>query len=57
MSASRGAGGQAGQPVSPHYSDMLRLWQHGRYAPLPFSPAAVAANTEAELNLVPDDER
>ncbi len=47
------AGGEAGQPASPHYADMLRLWADGRYAPLAFSPAAVAANTAAELTLVP----
>jgi penicillin amidase len=49
-------GGEAGQPASPHYSDMVRLWQQGRYAPLPFSPAAVAAATAAELVLTPDQE-
>jgi penicillin G amidase len=47
------AGGQAGQPASPHYGDMIPLWRDGEYAPLPFSAEAVAAATVNELTLIP----
>jgi penicillin amidase len=47
------APGQSGSPASPHYSDLAPLWASGGYLPLSFSDAAVAANTETTLTLVP----
>ena len=29
--------GQSGQPGSPHYGDLLPLWERGEYFPLAFS--------------------
>jgi penicillin amidase len=47
------APGQSGSPASPHYSDLAPLWASGGYFPLSFSDAAVDANTEATLTLIP----
>ena len=47
------APGQSGSPGSPHFSDAAALWAAGDYFPLPFSDAAVQANAEATLMLVP----
>ncbi len=35
--------GQSGNPDSPHYRDLFERWAKGDYAPLPYTPAAVAA--------------
>lgn len=45
--------GQSGQPLSRHYDDHLPLWLAGRYLPLPYSDAAVAAAAVARLQLAP----
>jgi penicillin amidase len=45
--------GQSGQPLSPHYGDLLALWGEGQYFPLPFSRAAVEAATAEVLTLLP----
>jgi acyl-homoserine lactone acylase PvdQ len=47
------APGQSESPGRPHYSDMAALWSAGKLAPFPFSDAAVEANTESILMLVP----
>ncbi len=47
------APGQSGQPVSPHYADLLPLWAEGRYAPLLFTRKAVEKNLRHRLVLVP----
>jgi penicillin amidase len=47
------AGGQSGNPVSPHYDDQLDRWRDGRAIPIPWSPDAVAAATVATLRLLP----
>ncbi|HEX4594201.1 MAG TPA: penicillin acylase family protein, partial [Bryobacteraceae bacterium] len=45
--------GQSGQPGSPHYSDLMPLWDAGRYFPLLYSRKAVEAETTDRLVLNP----
>ncbi len=45
--------GQSGQPGSPHYSDLLPLWNADRYFPLLYSRKAVEAETTDRLELKP----
>jgi penicillin amidase len=45
--------GQSGQPGSPHYDDLLPLWSEGKYAPLPYTRAAVEKHTAHTLVLEP----
>lgn len=45
--------GQSGQPGSPHYSDLLPLWDNGQYFPLVYSRKAVDANAGDRLVLAP----
>jgi penicillin amidase len=45
--------GQSGQPGSPHYSDLLPLWDAGRYFPLVYSRKAVERETTDRLVLEP----
>ncbi len=45
--------GQSGQPESPHYSDLLPLWDHGQYFPLIYSSRMVETNAQDRLVLVP----
>lgn len=45
--------GQSGQPGSPHYSDLLALWNKGEYFPLIYSRQAVEANAQDRLVLAP----
>jgi penicillin amidase len=45
------APGQSGQPGSPHYDDLLPLWQQGEYFPLAFSRAQVEKVTRHRLIL------
>ena len=45
--------GQSGQPGSPHYSDLMRLWDAGHYFPLVYSPKAVQDETTDRLVLEP----
>ncbi len=47
--------GESGQPESPFYDNLLRLWAEGRYAPLLYSRAAIEANTAHRLMLRPRD--
>jgi penicillin amidase len=47
------APGQSGQPGSPHYGDLLPLWQKGEYFPLAFSRARVEQVTRHRLSLRP----
>jgi penicillin amidase len=49
------APGQSGDSRSPHYRDLAPLWAKGEYAPLLYSEAAVAAATEALIELQPGD--
>lgn len=43
--------GQSGNPLSPHYDDMLPLWRRGDAIPLAWSEAAVRAATVRVLRL------
>ncbi|MCB9555041.1 MAG: penicillin acylase family protein [Deltaproteobacteria bacterium] len=43
--------GQSGNPLSPHYDDMLPLWQRGEAATLPFTEEAIASRTVHTLTL------
>lgn len=45
--------GQSGQPGSPHYSDLMPLWDAGRYFPLVYSRKAVEMETTDRLALEP----
>jgi len=47
------APGQSEWPDSPHFSDLAREWSRGAFVPLAFTEAAVRANAEATLMLVP----
>lgn len=45
--------GQSGQPGSPHYADLLPLWEKGQYFPLAFSRKKVEEVTKNRLLLKP----
>jgi penicillin amidase len=45
--------GQSGNPVSPHYADLVPLWAKGEHHPLPFSREAVEANAASTMRLLP----
>jgi penicillin G amidase len=47
------APGQSGQPGSPHFDDLARLWAAQQYFPYSFSQALVDKNAEATLVLAP----
>jgi penicillin amidase len=47
------AGGQSGNPCSPHYDDQWERWRRGQAIPLPFGADAVAAATRHTLRLEP----
>jgi penicillin amidase len=44
-------GGQSGNPTSPHYDDLLPLWQKGTGVPIAWSPEKIEAGTKAVLKL------
>lgn len=48
------AGGQSGNPFSPHYRDLLELWRRGSGVPIAWTAADVAAATRDTLVLEPD---
>ena len=45
--------GESGEPGSGHYTDLTRAWVLGRLESLPFSPAAIRAETVEALVLRP----
>ena len=45
--------GQSGQPGSPHYVDLLPLWESGQYFPLRYSKQAIDRETTDVLELKP----
>lgn len=45
--------GQSGQPGSPHYGDLLKLWAEGRYFPLLYSKEKIEAQAKQRLVLTP----
>jgi penicillin G amidase len=47
------AGGQSGNPLSPHYGDLFRIWQRGEGIPIAWTESEVAAATVATLTLEP----
>jgi penicillin amidase len=47
------APGESGQPGSPHYSDLVRLWDQTRYFPMLYSQAAVDKEAKDRLVLEP----
>jgi penicillin G amidase len=47
------APGQSGQPGSPHYADLVALWDQGRYFPLLYSQVAVQQRAKDQLVLEP----
>jgi penicillin amidase len=48
------AGGQSGHPLSPHYRDLARLWQAGRYLPMSMVEDRHRSGGIAELTLRPE---
>jgi penicillin amidase len=46
-------GGQSGNPLSPHYADLIPLWQRGEGVPIHWDDAEVARATKHELRLIP----
>lgn len=53
-SVATSAPGQSGQPSSPHFSDLAKLWADESYFSLSFSDSAVSANAETTLLLEPE---
>lgn len=47
-------GGQSGNPMSPHYRDLLELWRKGEGVPIAFTDEEVRAATVQTLELVPE---
>ncbi len=45
--------GESGNPLSPYFRDQWNDWYGGTTFPLPFTPAAVTAQTKHTLRLVP----
>jgi penicillin amidase len=45
--------GESGNPFSPYFRDQWDDYSHGRTFSLPFTPAAIAAQTQHTLRLVP----
>jgi penicillin amidase len=46
-------GGQSGNPLSPHYDDMLSLWHRGEGVPIAWSAEASAGVVSSTLHLMP----
>jgi penicillin amidase len=47
------AGGQSGNPLSPHYADLLSLWKRGEGVPIAWSEEKIDQGTVATLRLTP----
>jgi penicillin amidase len=47
------APGQSGNPNSPHYRDLFKLWARGKYFPIFYSRAKVDSVTESTTYLAP----
>lgn len=45
--------GESGQPFSPHYQDLVHLWDSNTYQTMEYTPAAVAKQTTSLLTLKP----
>ncbi len=46
-------GGQSGNPLSPHYDDLLPFWLRGEGVPIAWSGERVEEETQSVLRLVP----
>ena len=46
-------GGQSGNPLSPHYTDLLPFWLEGRGVPIPWTREAVESATVETLLINP----
>ncbi len=46
------AGGQSGNPLSPHYDDLLSLWRKGGSVSIAWTPTAIQKVTHSTLHLV-----
>jgi len=46
------AGGQSGNPLSPHFRDLFARWQNGDAVPLPYSREEVLKAAVSTLRLV-----
>lgn len=47
------AGGQSGNPLSPHYADLFAVWRRGEGVQIPWAPEAVRAASVSRLELGP----
>ena len=47
------AGGQSGNPLSPHYADLFELWRRGEGVPITRSADAAEAASVDVLRLKP----
>lgn len=47
------AGGQSGNPMSPHYRDLFALWQRGEAVPIAWAEESVAAATVETILIEP----
>lgn len=47
-------GGQSGNPLSPHYDDMVPLWARGEGVPIHWAPEAVRDAARYVLTLLPE---
>ena len=47
------AGGQSGNPLSPHYDDQLALWQRGEAIGIPWTGDEVVRSAKSALRLSP----
>ena len=47
-------GGQAGNPLSPHYGDQLPLWQNGEGVSIAWSSEKIKDRIASSLHLTPD---
>jgi len=47
-------GGQSGNPLSPHYADLVPLYQRGAGVPVHWDETEIARHTVATLTLAPD---
>jgi penicillin G amidase len=45
--------GESGQPESPHYADLLPLWDQGKYIPMLYSREAVEKHASQKMILEP----
>jgi penicillin G amidase len=45
--------GQSGQPGSPFYDNLLKMWADNEYFPLAFSPRAIEGAAKYRLTLKP----